>query len=331
MARDLSQILQQVTFSVGEDDTGRRLDHFVGDRVFWRSRSDLQKRIKEGSIRVDGLTSKPSAKLRLQQVVTVEVRPDDVPDQDPSSIEVEVLFEDDDIIVVNKQAGLIVHPTGRHVYDTLMNALHLRYRDEVDASPHVVHRLDRMTSGVLVVAKREDSKKVLQNSFEAREPAKIYQALVAGRPTNDAFNVEQPVGSDENSPIRLKMCVRPDGAVARTHFEVLKRLPMLSLLRARLDTGRQHQIRVHLSWAGWPILADPLYGDPRSLSVGDDQELVLRRQALHAAELHFHHPRTNELMTFQTPMPADMARVLQAQTDGLDIVHRTDEQSDRWV
>lgn len=331
MARDLSQILQQVTFKVGPDDGGLRLDHFAGNHVFWRSRSDLQKRIKAGSIRVDGAESKASTKLRVGQVVSVQVRPEDLPDQDPASIEVQVLYEDDDIVVVNKQAGLVVHPTGRHVYDTLMNALHLRYRDEDDASPHVVHRLDRMTSGVLVAAKRETARRVLQDAFEARDPRKVYQALVEGEPKEDSFEVEQPIGSDEGAVIRLKMCVRPDGAYARTRFRVLERIGTLSLLEATLDTGRQHQIRVHLGWAGSPVLADPLYGDPRSIGAEGDTEPILRRQALHASELSLIHPTSEESMTFNAPMPADMQELLDLCRAGQCIQMMDDEQSSRWA
>lgn len=330
MARDLSQILQQVTFAVGTEDAGRRLDHFVGDHVFWRSRSDLQRRIKEGTIRVDDKRSKASAKLRKKQVVTVDVRPEDLPDQDPSAIDLTVLHEDDDIVVINKQAGLVVHPTGRHVYDTLMNALHLRYRDDTESSPHVVHRLDRNTSGVIVVAKQETSKKILQDAFWAREPRKVYHALVEGRPDEDAFTVEKPMGSDENAAIRLKMCVRPDGQEARTCFRVLERMEVLSLVEATLDTGRQHQIRVHLSWMDCPVVADPLYGDPRSVGVEGAVEPIIRRQALHAAELTFLHPRTKEEMSFSAKLPTDIERLLQAAQTGLPLKKMSDEQSQRW-
>ncbi len=331
MARDLSQILQHVTFVVGDEDVGRRLDHFVGDKVFWRSRSDLQKRIKAGAILLDGATTKPSLKLRAGQIVTVQVRPEDLPDQDPAAIAVEVLFEDDDIVVVNKQAGLVVHPTGRHVYDTLMNALHLRYRDNPEASPHVVHRLDRMTSGVLVVAKREASKKILQDAFEAREPEKVYHALVEGEPNEETFDVEQPIGSDEASAIRLKMCVRADGAFARTRFRVLERFDDLSVVEATLETGRQHQIRVHLSWAGWPVLADPLYGNPHSIGFESNGEApTLRRQALHAGELSLTHPRTREALTFRAPWPSDMQKLLDGRRSGRLLKQMDDEQSGRW-
>lgn len=329
MAKDLSQPIREVVLTVQASEAEMRLDHFLGDRIFWRSRTDLQHRIKTGTVLVNDGRAKPSTRLHARDVVRVKVRPEDMPDQDPSTIDVDVLFEDDAMIVVDKQAGLVVHPTGRHVYDTLMNALHLRYRDD-DVEPHVVHRLDRNTSGVLVVAKSFATKQVLQDAFQNREPDKRYLALCVG--TLDAgLEVDAPLGRDEEAEIRLKMCVRDDGQPSRTAVEVVERFDTHTLVRAKPITGRQHQIRVHLAHIGLPIVADPLYGDPRSVGGDPDGEPLLRRQALHAAELRITHPVSGEEMEFATPLPEDMAACVEVLRGGGTLHLLADEQSSRWA
>lgn len=334
MSRDLSQFLEEVAFRVDVESAGLRLDHFLVDKVFWRSRTDLQARVKRGSVLVNDVAAKVSARLSAGDLVRVRVSPEDLPDQDPSSIALEVLAEDEHFVALDKQPGVIVHPIGRHVYDTLMNALWLRYRESGEADrgvrPEVVHRLDRDTSGVIVFAKTPAAKKTLQDLFEARVPEKTYLALAEGRVAEDRFDVGAPIGPDEHARIRLKMCVRDDGQPSRTTFEVVERFADHTLLRCRLHTGRQHQIRVHLAWAGHAIVADPLYGDPRGVGLPGGGDPLVDRQALHASTLSLTHPATGEPLFLEAPLPADMAALIDVLARGGEWAHGADNQSARW-
>ncbi len=330
MAKDLSQFLQEVKFQVKDEDVDLRLDHFLVDKIFWRSRSDLQARIKRGAVLLEGKTTKPSSRLKLGDEVVVIVSPEDLPDQDPRDITIETIFENDQVIVVNKQAGVLVHPIGRHVYDTLMNALHLRFRHEgKNTEPHVVHRLDRDTSGVLVVAKNQEAKQHLQQIFQNRHPRKEYLALVEGVIQEDKGEITASLGPDEKAEIRIKMCVRKDGQKCRSLWHVVERFPHHTLVRVAIETGRQHQIRLHLRHIGFPVVADPLYGDPRSVGrLGE--EPILERQALHAALLELQIPGAPGAQEFQAPLPQDMADVVEILRAGESLVQSRDVQSSRW-
>lgn len=330
MVKDLSQIIDRVVLEVSADDAGVRIDHFLGDRVGWRSRTELQERVKAGTVTVNGQSVKPSQRLKKGDVVTIHVKARDLPDQDPGRIDVEIVHEDDAICVVNKQPGLMVHPAGLHVYDTLMNALWLRYKSLPGAvEPHVVHRLDKDTSGVIVVARTPEIKKTLQQHFEDRGPKKTYLAICRGRVGFDRESVDLPLDRDPKADIKLKMTVREGGLPSLTEFETVERFAEFTLMRCSPHTGRQHQIRVHLAAIGHPILTDPLYGDPRSMGFADGTEL-LRRQALHAESLTFDHPVTKERVRFAAPLAADMQRVLDALRRGDVIVPLIDHQSAKW-
>ncbi|MEZ6194390.1 MAG: RluA family pseudouridine synthase [Planctomycetota bacterium] len=334
MRKDLSQFIEEVRIEAGADDAETRLDHFLVDKIHWRSRTDLQSRIKRGKVLVNDAPAKPALRLRRGDVVRIIVEPSDLPDQDPSRVEVEVLYEDPDFLIVAKQPGLVVHPTGRHVYDTLMNALFLRYRENGGADegvvPHVVHRLDRDTSGVICVAKNFETKQILSAQFEARQPKKSYLALVEGRFPDEVTHVDGALARDTDAEIRLKMRVDPAGLESHTDVEVVERFPHHTLVRARPRTGRQHQIRVHLASVGHPIVCDPLYGDPRSVGVADDPEPLLERQALHAEELRFLHPRDGRELHFLAPPSFDLGATLAALRDGATLVPGRDVQSQRW-
>lgn len=334
MSRDLSQFLEEVVFDVDEDGAGLRLDHFLVDRVFWRSRTDLQARVKRGGVLLNGAVTKASARLSAGDRIRIHVSPQDLPDQDPSRIALALLHEDEHLVALDKQPGVIVHPTGRHVYDTLMNALWLRYRSSGEAAggtrPEVVHRLDRDTSGVIVFAKTPAARKTLQDAFEARVPEKTYVALVEGRVGADRFDVGAPIGADEGARIRIKMCVRDDGRPSRTTFEVMRRFADHTLVRCRLHTGRQHQIRVHLAHAGHPVVADPIYGDPRGVGAAGSEEPLIDRQALHAATLALTHPATGEPLFLEAPLTDDMAAIAGLLSTGGAWRHTADNQSSRW-
>ena len=335
MGRDLSQFLEEVVLVAAEDDDGTRLDHFLADRMFWRSRTDIQARIRRGAILVNGAHAKPATRIRAGDRVTVRVTPADLPDQDPADVALDVLFEDDDLIAIDKRPGVVVHPTGRHVYDTIINALWLRFRKsgqlERGVRPEVVHRLDRNTSGVLVVAKRGEAKKALQRAFETREPVKEYLALVGRDALDERGVIDAPLGRDEDAEVRIRMTVRPDGGRSRTSWSVVERFEGHALLHARLHTGRQHQIRVHLAHLGHPIVCDPLYGDPRGIGLADpDAPAILDRQGLHAARLRLEHPTTRHPLDLEAPVPADMASLLEALRARRAIAHKADRQSHVW-
>ena len=331
MAKDLSRFLQEVRFWVTGEDQDLRLDHFLVDKIFWRSRSDLQNRIKRGKVLVNGKPSKPAARLKKTDEVVVVVTPEDLPDQSPRDVPIDVLYENDAALVLNKQPGVLVHPIGRHVYDTVMNALHLRYQESslTAITPQVVHRLDRDTSGVLVIAKTMDAKRQLQKIFQDHLPRKKYLAIVAGRIEADEGLIDAPLGPDEQAEIRLQICVRPDGLRALSRYQVLERFAAHSLVRVEIETGRQHQIRVHLKHLGHPILCDPLYGDPRSLG-RRDEDPVIERQALHAERLDIEIPGEAAERSFEAPLPADMAALLAILRAGDEPYPSRDIQSSRW-
>ncbi|MFT7617779.1 MAG: 23S rRNA pseudouridine1911/1915/1917 synthase [Planctomycetota bacterium] len=330
MAKDLSKYLEEVRFVAGEKDCELRLDHFLMGKIFWRSRSDIQDRIKKGKILLRGAKSKASARLKLNDEVIVVITQEDLPDQDPRSIEINLIFENDEVVIVNKQAGVVVHPIGRHVYNTMLNALALRFKKaQTGEHPHVVHRLDRDTSGVLVVAKTQAAKKTLQEVFEERHPRKEYLAIVEGVIKEDEGEINAPLGRDDKADIRLKMCVREGGQTSRSHWFVEERFAAHTLVRVRIETGRQHQIRVHLLHLGFPVVADPLYGDPRSVGLFGEEPL-LERQALHAALLQIKVPGTPIESEYCAGLPEDMNSVIEALRRGETLTKSRDVQSSRW-
>lgn len=319
--RDLSAPLDRLRFGVEDPaEQGERLDHFLMGRLRWRSRTSIVALLGEGKVRLNGAqVSKKATRLRPGDVVEVEVPP---PEEEvrhealAAELERAILFEDEHLLAVAKPAGLVVHPVGRIRANTLIQALHWLVRHARPASasgepviPRICHRLDRDTSGVLVVAKRAAARAALQAVFEGREAEKEYVAVVAGRVAADAGEVDLPLGPAEDAPLDLMMAVRPDGVPARTSYWTTERFAAASWVRFRLHTGRQHQIRVHAQALGHPVLCDPLYGDGqvRWPAAG---EPVIARQALHAARLAFCHPMTHEPLELRAPLPADMQALL---------------------
>jgi 23S rRNA pseudouridine1911/1915/1917 synthase len=235
-------------------------------------------------------------------------------------IPLEILFEDPWLIVLNKAAGSIVHPVGRHVNDTIVSALHVRFHAQPTKQgvpPMIVHRLDRDTSGVLVLAKDEDVRKTLGLAFESRDVRKTYLAVVEGDIEETEFSVDKPIGPDPAGDSKILRACTDEGKAAVTHFERLEHHPKHTLLRCRPQTGRQHQIRVHLQFKGHPILCDRLYGKAEPVSAGDlspnhpaPDVTVLDRQALHSESLSITHPVTGQSLLLYAPSPADLMRLL---------------------
>ena len=309
-------------FRVGVPSAGTRLDLFLASACSDLSRSRIQKLIAEGAVRLAGAPAKRSHVVRAGEDVEVEV-----PEPRPSSIEAEaiplsVLYEDEHILAIDKPAGLVVHPSPGHDSGTLVNALlhHVRDLSGIggELRPGIVHRLDRDTTGVLLVAKTDRAHASLSRQMKKRQLRKEYLALVAGFPRVRKGEVAFPVGRDPRDRKKMKAFRNTEATPAvareaRTLYQIEREWPesRIALLRCRLVTGRTHQIRVHLAAAGLPVVGDPVYGRPR-FDRGKDPEVkraltAFPRQALHAERLGLRHPATNEEMEIVAPIPDDLA------------------------
>lgn len=297
-------------FKVPAGAGGTRLDRHLASFLKRFSRSALQRMIEEGRVLLNG--SPPKAHTRLKGGETLEVlipsRPP--PKPEPQPLPLRVLHEDEDVLVVDKEAGMVVHPVGARCRDTLVNAL-LHHCDRLPKGgegprPGIVHRLDKDTSGVMVVAKSDRALKSLASQFKNRKVKKEYLALVHGEPEREEGAITGAISRHLRD--RKKMAVRPlDGRSAETLYYVLDRLRGYAFLLLMPRTGRTHQIRVHLSASGHPVLGDRMYGTARQWRQLD---VEVARQMLHAKRLGFFHPATNVYRVFTAPMPQDMGRVL---------------------
>ncbi len=306
---DLGRAENETRLVVRPEEDGLRLDRFLRARFPWRSREHLKERIREGSVTVNGGPGKASRPVRPGDEILVTLRRRGDP-FDPADIPLPVLYEDEVLVAIDKPAGYVVHPVGRHQMDTIINALHLRYRRTDDPArdvvPKLAHRLDQHTSGVLLVAKRDDVRAELGRQFAEREVEKEYRAVVAGRPDPPSGEVEAPIARDPEARNGLPMRVHEYGEPSLTLYETLEDYGTHAYLRLLPKSGRTHQIRVHMQWIGTPLVADGLYGDGRPLVV--DGETILDRYPLHSARLTFRHPLTGERLTITAPLPPDMER-----------------------
>jgi 23S rRNA pseudouridine1911/1915/1917 synthase len=288
------------------EDAGLRLDAFLAARGGARSRAAGQRLIEAGSVLVDGRPRPKNHRLAEGEVVSVaeEAPAGEVELEAPPF---EVVFEDAQLLVVDKPAGLVVHPAPGHRGPTLAEGLRDRAAGGVDPQrAGIVHRLDRDTSGLLVVARTEAAHAALQAQLRRREVRREYLALVTGRPDADSGTIEAPLGRDRvRRTLVSTRSDRPRHAV--THFEVLERLPRTALLRVRLETGRTHQIRAHLAAIDHPVCGDPQYGGREC-----GRRLGLERQFLHSARLMFRHPTAGEMVVCESKPPVDLRRALDA-------------------
>ncbi len=325
---DLSVPVQHLEEEVPREYGGMRLDAYLRKRYPWRSREVYQAMIRRGLVLLNGQARKPSTSVRWHDVLWVDYgEPGDLL-QDPASIPLHVLYEDGTILVLDKQPGVVVHPVGKNRFNTITNALHARYRDLDDPSkdvvPRLVHRLDKGTSGVLLVAKTDRARAELGRQFEDREVGKEYLALALGDPEAGSGTVDLPIVPEvlavPGRP-RMRTLPRGQGPGARTDWRVEERFGRYVLLRLVLHTGRTHQIRVHCAALGHPLVGDDQYGDGRplhaSVAAGADapdhgEEPLLDRVALHSARLVFTHPATGRRMDVEAPLPGDMARAVAA-------------------
>ena len=286
-------------FIVGTGDAGTRLDHFLAARATALSRSRLQALVRSGLVTVNGGTVVPGKRLRAGERIVLTVPPPVAAANAPEPIALEILYEDGDLIVINKPAGLVVHPAAGHATGTLVNALlhHCGALSVIGGveRPGIVHRLDKETSGCIVAAKNDAAHRELARQFASRDVTKIYLALASGRFPKKSGTVSVPIG---RHPVhRQKMAPVPEGKgrASMTGWRVLGEPPAGSLVECTLHTGRTHQIRVHLKHLGHPLLGDAIYGKRAGFS----------RQMLHAWKLGFSHPRTGKRLDFVAAIPPD--------------------------
>jgi 23S rRNA pseudouridine1911/1915/1917 synthase len=315
-------------FRVGSPSAGTRLDLFLVAACSDLSRSRIQKLIAEGAVRVGSAPPRRSHVVRAGEEVSLEVPEPLETALEAEDIPLSILYEDDELLAIDKPPGLVVHPAPGHPSGTLVNALlhHVRNLAGIggELRPGIVHRLDRDTSGVLLVAKTDRAHQLLSRQMRRRTLRKEYLALAAGVPRVRKGEVALSIGRDPRDRKKMKAFRPLDDATpagareARTLYEIAKEWPALglTLLRCRLVTGRTHQIRVHLAASGLPIVGDPVYGHPRYTRIGNDalrrRLLEFPRQALHAERVAFHHPVTQEVVEIVAPVPADIAGLVAA-------------------
>jgi 23S rRNA pseudouridine1911/1915/1917 synthase len=293
----------QLELAVPSTAAGERLDRYLASLEAVGSRAEAERLVLEGRALVDGEPRPKSHRLTGGETISLETREPHGPTLEPEQLDVAVAYEDERLLVVDKPAGLVVHPAAGHAAGTLVHGLIARgiAGGTAPERPGVVHRLDRDTSGLLVLARDAETHRRLQRLVRRRGLLREYLALVAGRPQSLRGRIEAPIGRDRAHPTRMSLDTdRPREAI--THFEVVELLPRHTLLRVRLETGRTHQIRVHLAAIDLPVSGDPAYGRP-----GD---LGLARQFLHAARLAFDHPWTGERVDVSAPLPPDLAAAL---------------------
>ena len=283
----------------------QRLDRYLAALGKWGSRSQVQKLIAAGAVRVAGHTAKAGTIVHGGQAIEIEPVPLPVSaGVEPEPIALDVLYEDQHLLVINKPPGLVVHPAPGNWHGTLVNALLHHWhgpRAGLDpARPGIVHRLDKDTSGVLVIAKDAQTLAALGTQFRRREVEKQYVAFVWGRLRTQRGTIREPIG--RNPAHRTRMAVRRGGREALTAFEVIERFDGVTMLRLFPHTGRTHQLRVHLAAIGHPILGDAVYGRARARQ----GEALIQRQALHAEQIVFRHPATGERMRVAAPLPPDL-------------------------
>jgi 23S rRNA pseudouridine1911/1915/1917 synthase len=308
---------ETLAFEASAEDAGARLDAFLAARVEGVSRSTLKRVIEDGDVLVGGRAAKPSLKLKGGERVEVELPAPPPSEVEPEEIPLDILHEDDEVVVVNKPAGLVVHPAAGVHSGTLANALAFhfgRLSGGGSLRPGIVHRLDRDTSGVIVVAKTARAHESLSEQFRERTVFKSYAALVHGVTREEKGKVELPIGRDPHNRTRMSGLAR--GRYALSLWRVRRHFTRFTLLDVQIKTGRTHQIRVHLAWIKHPVVGDETYGGGRDKTLPDPalraRVAALGRQFLHAERLGFHHPSTGEWVSFMAPLPAELSEFLGA-------------------
>lgn len=289
-----------------------RLDVYITEKYKDLSRTMVQKLIEEGSIKVNGNIKKLSYKVQLNDEISICIPKAKETDLKPQEIPIEVVYEDDDIIVVNKQKGLVVHPANGNPDGTLVNAIMAMCKESLsgiggELRPGIVHRLDKDTSGLLIVAKNDKAHINMSEQIKNRQVTKKYIALVRGVIQEDDATIDMPIGRSTKD--RKKMAVTKNGKQAVTHFKVLKRYPKYTLLEVKIDTGRTHQIRVHMAEIGHPVVGDMVYSNGKN-------DFGIQGQMLHAKSLDFKHPITGKQMHLEAELPQYFKSILEGEEIG---------------
>jgi len=287
-----------------EEQKGDRIDKVISGLDEEWSRTQVQQWIKEGNITVNGQQIKTNYKCNVDDQIEITIPDPEELDVIPEDLNLEIYYEDSDVLVVNKPRGMVVHPAPGHMSGTLVNGLMFHCKDLSGINgvlrPGIVHRIDKDTSGLLMVAKNDLAHESLVNQLVAKSVTRKYKAIVHGVIPHDFGTVDAPLGRDTKD--RQSMTVVDHGKHAVTHFHVLERFKDFTFVECQLETGRTHQIRVHMKYIGYPLAGDPKYGPKKTLDING--------QALHAGVLGFNHPRTGEYLEFEAPLPEDIELLL---------------------
>lgn len=304
--------MEDYTYKILEEQKGERIDKALATLEADWSRSQIQIWLKDGAVLVNGESVKTNYKVKTNDVINVTV-PDVEPlDIEPEDLNLEIVYEDEDVLVVNKPRGMVVHPAPGHTSGTLVNGLMYQCKDLSGINgvmrPGIVHRIDKDTTGLLMVAKNDKAHESLVNQLVKKTVTRRYTALVHGHIPHDKGTIDAPLGRDKKD--RQSMAVIDSGKHAITHFRVLERFGKFTLVECRLETGRTHQIRVHMKYIGFPIAGDPKYGPKKTIDFNG--------QALHAGVLGFIHPRTEEYLEFEAPLPKEFTALIEDMRTNVD-------------
>lgn len=298
---------QRNEFKVTDEYEDERLDAVVAAMSEGQSRSYLKSMIKEGHVLLNGRTAKPSTKVHENDSITLTLPDKIIPDIEPENIPLDILYEDDDVLVVNKPKGMVVHPAPGHYSGTLVNAVLYHCGDSLSGingvlRPGIVHRIDRDTTGSIIICKNDASHNCIAKQLKEHTIVRRYYAIVYDNIAEDEFTVDLPIGRDAKE--RKKMAVRADGKRAVTHCKVLRRFGNFTYVECRLETGRTHQIRVHMAYKHHPLLGDEVYAGKRK------SPIPTKGQCLHAGILGFVHPTTGEYIETCAPLPEYFEEIL---------------------
>ncbi|WP_338469887.1 RluA family pseudouridine synthase [Niallia sp. XMNu-256] len=296
--------MQIVEHTVLEQESAQRIDKVITNLNSEWSRTQVQQWIKEGQVLVNDQPVKTNYKCNVNDAIRIMIPAPEVLDVIPEEMDLDIYYEDSDVIVVNKPKGMVVHPAAGHVTGTLVNGLMAHCKDLSGINgvlrPGIVHRIDKDTSGLLMVAKNDKAHEHLVNQLVNKTVMRKYKALVHGNISHDYGTIDAPIGRDQKD--RQSMAVVENGKHAVTHFHVIERFNDYTFVECRLETGRTHQIRVHMKYIGYPLVGDPKYGPRKTLEING--------QALHAAILGFTHPSTEEYLEFEAPLPTEFEEIL---------------------
>ena len=297
--------MDKTVFIVKDKDQGTRIDKYLSDVIEGKSRSFIQGLIEKDSIKVNGKIPKSNYKLKALDDIEVILPEPEVLNVEAENIPIDIIYEDEDVVVVNKAQGMVVHPAPGNYNGTLVNALlyHCKNLSSINGviRPGIVHRIDKDTSGVLVIAKNDEAHTFLSEQLKDHSMKREYYAIIEGRLKNDRGTIDKSLGRSKKD--RLKIGIVEGGKRAVTHYEVIERYNGYTLIKCVLETGRTHQIRVHMASIGFPLVGDPLYGFKR-------QKFKVEGQVLHAKTLGFIHPRTKKYMEFTTDLPEYFTNIL---------------------